>query len=189
MHLFNRLVVTLLAALLAVGGAFTLGASYGWPDARMLQGLPALGSLASRLRECPALYTAGGGMAAVFIGLIVLYLELRVPDRNPGMVIQRDKQGSTTVSLAGLKRLAEHVIGDIPGVETIRAEARDSRNGVQYFLRVVLLPETSAPDLSEEIRARLGAAISHHLGRRASRIDIHTQVGTAAPPPRGRRVR
>lgn len=179
MHLFNRIVVTLLAALLAVGGAFVLGASYGWADARTLGELPALVHLASWLRDFPALYTAGGGMASVFTGLIVLYLELRVPDRNPGMVIQRDKLGSTTVSLAGLKRLAEHVIGEIQGVDAIRAEAREGRTGVEYFLRVVLNPETSAPDVSEEIRARLGATISHHLGRRASRIEIHTQVGTA----------
>lgn len=189
MHLFNRLVVTLLAALLALGGAFTFGAAYGWPDARTLQSVPALVSLAGQLRELPPVYVTSGGLAALFLGLMVVYLELRVPDRNPGMVIQRDKHGSTTVSLAGLKRLAEHVIGDIPGVETIRAEARDGRNGVEYFLRVVLLPETSAPDLSEEIRARLGAASAHHLGRRAARIDVHTQVGTAAPPPRGKRVR
>lgn len=187
MHLFNRLVVTLLAALLAVGGAFVLGVSYGWPDTHTLRGMPALVRLVIALREHPALPVSASGMASLLLGLFVLYLELRVPDRNPGMVIQRDKHGSTTVSLAGLRRLAEHVIGEIPGVETIRADARESRSGVQYFCRVVLKPETSAPDIADEIRARLGTAVTHHLGRRAARIDIHSQVGTA--PTTRRRVR
>ncbi len=177
MNLFNRLIVTLLAGILTAAGAFVFGAAYGWPDARALQGLPALLALRAELMELPALWTASGGLAGAFLGLAGLYAELRVPDQKPGMVIQRDKLGTLTVSLAGLRRLAEHVVSDIPGVETVRADARATRDGVAYHCRVVLTPDSSAPDVSEEIRARLGAAVSHHLGRRAARIDVYTQVG------------
>lgn len=177
MNLFNRLIVTLLAGLLTAGGAFVFGAAYGWPAASALQGLPALLALRADLVQLPALWTAGGGLACTLLGVVGLYFELRAPGQKPGMVIQRDKLGSLTVSLAGLRRLAEHVVADIPGVETVRADARATRDGVAYHCRVVLSPDSSSPDVAEEIRARLGAAVSHHLGRRAARIDIYTQVG------------
>jgi hypothetical protein len=187
--LFNRLVVTLLAALLLAGSLLVLLIAAGWLPGSAEEGSFALRWLAGEVREVPAtafpgLIAAAAGSAVA--GLVLLWIELRVPRRAPGMVIRRDKQGTVTVSMNGLRRLAEHVIGEIPGVERVVSEARRGRDGVAFRLKVAVRPDASTPELATEIRERMSAAVRHHIGQPLSktRIDVYTHVSPAEPARR-----
>jgi hypothetical protein len=187
--LFNRLLATLLAILLIAGGALLLAASAGWLTPESLGQAPGLVPLVAGLRELPGMgmfWTAAGSIAAVLAGSTLLALELRPPRAGRELLISRDKFGAVTVSMAGLRRLAEHVIRGIEGVEAVASEARRTRKGLEFHCRVAVAPEANSVQLAGEMRERLASAIQNHLGREDHpvRIDIHTQVGALAPTRR-----
>jgi hypothetical protein len=184
--LFNRLLAIVLAALLVVGGAFVLAATAGWLTPGALQQAPGLAPLANAVQQLPGMglfWTAAGSILSILGGATLLALELRSPRTSREVLIARDKFGAVTVSLGGLRRLAEHVIREIDGVEGVASEARRTRSGVSFRCRVALAPEANSADLATLIRERLCMAVQNHLGRQDTlgRIDIHTQVGALNP--------
>ncbi len=191
MNLFNRLVVTLLALALVLAGLFIFLVAGGALAPAAIAPYPPLAGAVSWLRTfdgIPAL--PAGGAAAAVLGLIVLTLELRTPGRPGELLLQQDGLGLVTVSLNGLRRLAEHVVHDVPGVDAVVSDARPAHDGLHFSCRVVVRPEASTPELADEIRKRLGAAVAHHLGQPAARIHIHARVGALEPVrQKGRRVR
>jgi hypothetical protein len=180
MDLFNRLIVTLLAIVLAVGGALVLGVAAGFVQPSLLNPVPDLARLAVMIQDLPGMNTfwlsAGGGGAAL-TGLLLLWLELRPRRRERLLILQRDKTGEVTVSLLGLTRLADHVVGNLPDVQSVTSQVKPSKAGVAVCCRVILKPEASTPALATEIRERLSAAVMSHVGLPASVIHVHTRVG------------
>jgi hypothetical protein len=181
MDLFNRLIVTLLAFLLAIGGTLVVGVTAGLLQPTHLGQAPDLARLALLLRSLPGMgpFWAGlGGGGAALAGILLLWLELRPRRRERLLVIQRDKSGEVTVSLVGLTRLAEHVVSSFPDVQAVRADTRAARNGVAFCCRITLKPEANTPALAQEIRERLSSAVMAHVGMPASVIHVHTRVGS-----------
>src|SRR5687768_15406235 len=135
------------------------------------------------IRELPGtgLLAAGlGGGVVMLAGLTLFAYEVRGPRERREIVIKADRLGRVSVSLSGLRRLADHVITEVPGVEAAVSDARPARDAVRFDCRISLKPEASAPELAEEIRMRLGAAVQQHTGLQASPIHIHSQVGMRA---------
>lgn len=183
MELFNRLLVTLLACCTAAGGAFVLAVAGGMVGPDALEQAPALQSAVAGLQGLSgwsAAVGSGAGAAAIGLGLLLLVLELRPSKQGGQVTIREDRLGSVTVSLQGLRRLADHVVRELPGVEGVLSDARNTGKGVRFACRVVVAPEVSTPDLSEQIRERLGEAVRNHIGQPASltRIDVQAQVGS-----------
>jgi len=181
MDLFNRLIVTLLALVMVGVGTLVLGIAAGLVSPSLLSQAPDLARLAISIQDLPGMNTfwagAAGGSAGL-AGALLLWLELRPRRRDKLLFLQRDKTGEVTVSLIGLTRLAEHVVGQVPDVQTVSAEARNNRDGVAFCCRVVLKPEANTPALAQEIRDRLSTAVMTHLGLPATVIHIHTRVGS-----------
>lgn len=180
MDLLNRLIVTLLAVTLVIAGGFVVGASSGWMPATALAQAPGLARLAVSLQDLPGMtsfWTSVGGGGSLVVGLVLLWLEVRPRRRDRLLILQRDKTGEVTVSLVGMKRLADFVIGELPGVETVVSEARAARGGLQFRCNLLVKPDANAPALAEAIRARLSSAVEAHVGVPATTIHIHTRVG------------
>ena len=181
MDLFNRLIVTLLALVLAGAGLLVLGIAAGLAQPSLLSQAPELARLAILIQDLPGLgafWAGAGGGGSALAGVLLLWLELRPRRRDKLLFLQRDKTGEVTVSLVGLTRLAEHVVGSVPDVQTVSAEAKPSREGVAFCCRVVLKPEANTPALAQEIRERLSNAVLSHLGLPATTIHVHTRVGS-----------
>lgn len=180
MDLVNRLIVTLLAVTLVITGGFVVGATSGWMPPAALAQSPGLARLVVALQDLPGMNTfwagAGGG-GSLAVGLVLLWLEVRPRRRERLLVLQRDKTGEVTVSLVGLKRLADFVVGELPGVETVVSDARASRGGVQFSCRLLVKPDANTPALADAIRSRLSTAVEAHVGLPATTIHIHTRVG------------
>jgi len=178
MDLFNRWLVTLLAIAAAAASCFVVAAIAGWVAPSALPpAFPVLGSWVSALQENadPITLASAVGVAVVAFGLIGI--EWLVPAGRRRVVIQRDELGSVTVSLPGLRRLANHVIGEVAGVETVVSEALPTRDGVAFNCRIVVKPDANTPELAQVVRERLETAIRSHTGRPVTRVHVHTQVG------------
>jgi hypothetical protein len=183
MNVFNRLVMIIVAVLIIVGGVITMGGAGHWLPASGFEPVRPLVELVNGLAELDgnrSLWTMIGGLLAALGGLALLFLELRVPRHGRELLLHQDKLGSVTVSVPGLRRLADHVVGGVTGVEEVVSEARPTREGIAFRCRVVLKPESSTPRVAEEIREQLGNAVRHHTGQPASSIDVHAQVGALA---------
>lgn len=179
MDLFNRLVVTVLSLLLAAGGIMVSMAVGGGLPPSLPQQQPQLAPLLEWLQGLPPPYpywSVVGGAALAAVALLVLYLEVRPPARSPALLVSRDERGTVTVSMPGLRRLAEHVARTQPGVENAEARARVSGAGVAFMCRVLVAPQVSTPELAARIREELSATVERHTGRPASRIDVHVVV-------------
>jgi hypothetical protein len=181
MDLFNRLIVTLLAITLVFCGGFFLGTTTGLIHPSLLSQAPGLARFAVSLSDLPGMGTfwagAGGGGGAA-LGLILLWLEIRPRRRERLLVLQRDKSGEVTVTLSSLKRLAEHVVGQLPQIEAVTSEARPRRDGISFTCRVQVKPDAHTPSLAQEIRDRISSAVISHVGLPATIIHVHTRVGT-----------
>lgn len=190
MNLFNRLVVVLLALALALGGALVLVCAAGLLPPVATAQVPALARFSGQLLELTGMarlwVTAGSGSAAL-VGALVLFLEARDPGRVRELVIHRDGEGEVAVSLAGLRRLAEHVIGKLDGVERVVSLVRPTRKGLLFDCRLQVRPDTNSRLLAEEVRGHLSAAVENHIGQPVYRIHVRTQIGT--PTLNRRRVR
>jgi hypothetical protein len=178
MDLFNRWLVTLLALGVALACAFVMIASGGLLAAGSLDDVPALAAWAVQLRDSGSPVVVGGALAGMLAALGLVVAEWVVPARGRRMLIQRDKLGSVTVSMPGLKRLANFVISDVSGVETVVSDAHPTREGVAIQCRVVVQPEANTPELAQAIRERLEIAVRSHTGRAVTQVDVHAQVGS-----------
>ncbi len=183
LHLFNRLLVALLALLLTAAGVFTVAATSGWIPID-----PALSHSGWRwvVRELQALvgmtlfWTAAGGLGAIAFGFGLLVLELRVPARSRELVLAADRAGVVRVSLVGLRRLALHVIREFAEVEAAQAEVRPTRKGLIFTCRISVKPETNTPLLIDDLRRALNEALENHIGQAPLRSHFHLQV--TSPP-------
>ena len=126
------------------------------------------------------------GATVVGVGLFFAELPLRKP-RAKKLTLRSDAAGSVTVSMNGLRRLAEHVIATVPGVERVQTEADADNKGLSLDCHLQLAPDTSAPALAAEVRELVSNTMEQHTGRAPIRVDIHTQVGQ--PTGIRRRVR
>lgn len=187
MNLFNRLLGAVIALKLMMLGILLGAVVLGWVTAFNL-GVPL--AFATALDEYMAgpgfRYTWGpvGAVTTLVAGFALLVAEVRVPRPPREVVLKEDRLGSVAVSLPGLRKLAEHVVGEVAGVEAVHAQARHTRNGLHFRCRIQVKPEVSTPDLAEEVRARLSGAVENHVGQTPARIDILTSVQALQAPPR-----
>lgn len=190
MNAFNRAFMVLLALALACGGFFIFLLVSGLMSETFMTS-PEFIQVSQFIRansevNAPAWLAGSLGTGIAGVILFIAELPLRKP-RAKKMTLRDDPAGSVTVSLNGLRRLTEHVVGTLPGVERIEADARADQKGLSLDCHLQLSPETSAPTLAAEARELLNVALEQHIGRSPIRVDIHTQVGQ--PNNTRRRVR
>ncbi len=183
MNAFNRAFMVLLSLLLAAGGLFVFTIVSGLmtetsstaPEyIRAYQYIRGYSDLAA-----PTWLAASLGAALIGVGLFVAELPLRKP-RAKKLTLRNDAAGSVTVSMSGLRRLADHVISAIPGVERVQTEANADSKGLSLDCHLQLAPDTSAPTLAAEVRELVSNTMEQHIGRAPVRVDIHTQVGQSS---------
>jgi hypothetical protein len=183
MNAFNRAFMVLLALVLACGGLFVFLIVSGLlsdTSSTAPEYIRAYQYIKGYSESAAPMWLTGSLSAAVFgFVLFILELPLRKP-RAKLLTLRNDAAGSVTVSLNGLRRLSEHVIGAIPGVERVETDARADIKGLSLDCRLQLAPDTSAPTLAAEVRESVSNAMEQHIGRAPVRVDIHTQVGQPA---------
>jgi hypothetical protein len=190
MNAFNRAFMVLLALALASGGLLVFLLVSGLMSDTFMTS-PEFIRLAQDIHAysegtAPAWLAGSLGALVAGVGLFFAELPLKKP-RAKHLSLRNDGAGAVTVSLNGLRRLTEHVIRTLPGVEQVQADARADQKGLSLECHLQVAPDTSAPTLAAEARELVSNTMEQHIGRPPIRVDIHTQVGQ--PTGIRRRVR
>lgn len=150
------------------------------PNSPELQQAGPLRGWVIRFQEQPEMirwYWAGGGALASISGLLLLlYSQAGAASRQ--WVLEQEAAGKLTVSLDGLQRLADHVLAQVSGVESVESRIFVKRGRARFRCRLTVSPSSSLAELSAEARSRLAGALHHHINQppQDTVIDLDTRV-------------
>ena len=190
MHLFNRLLLIVLALglVLAVGAVVLVALGLAPPEALA----PApwfVDRLTPFARLDPAAqgWAVGAGLGLGLLGLLLLVLELRPgPREDPRLTLKRDGLGTITITRSGVQKVVDREAGQVGGVMEARSRLQESGRGLHVFCRVAVDPAAAIPALTEEVQARVKAAVEHAVGRPVAEVRVDAQVAPLGGAPRGR---
>ncbi len=191
MNVFNRLLVIAIG-LGALGGAsllVLLAANLITPEQ-----ITQASWLLARLQSVDAfvaqhqLMTILAGLVTVALCLVLLYYELRPASMSePQLVLQQDARGRLTVSLAGVRELANRAAGQVAGVMEATTMVTPKAKGLWVQSLVSVDPSAKLVDLGEELKKRVTAALEEHLGYPVADVRVKAQLSPLNP--RGQRGR
>jgi hypothetical protein len=192
--LLNRLLMIVLAVVVLIGAAAVLLTTLGVIQPALVA--PAGQWFEDRLAPFTELdpavrsWTVAVCLILLVVALILLILEVAVRARTPRRItLKEDAFGRVTVALDGLRELTEREANQVPGVNTARSKIAEDTRGLKIGCRVSVDPTSSIPDMTQELRDRLKAAVEHHVGLPVMEVSVDTQVAPLAAPPRRRRRR
>jgi hypothetical protein len=181
MNVFNRLVIVLLALALLVAASAVLLTTAG--VAQPAQAAPAGQWFVDRLTPFAQLdpslsgWALGVCAALIIVAVVLLVAELRVRSRaNRRLTLKEDDLGRVTVALDSVRELVDHEASRVAGVNRARSEVRSEPTGLHIACRVSVDPTSSLPDMTSELRARLKAAVEHHVGLAVTEVSVDAQV-------------
>lgn len=190
MHLFNRLLIILLALGLLVAAGAVLLVALGLAPPEALAPAPWFADRLTpfaRLDPDARAWTVGLGFGLALLGLLLLVLELRPgPREEPRLTLKRDGLGTVTVTRSGVQKVVEREAGRVGGVMEVRSRLEESERGLHVFCRVAVDPAADIPALTEELQARVKVAVEHAVGRPVAEVRIDAQVESLGGAPRGR---
>jgi hypothetical protein len=193
MALFNRILIILLSVvIIVIAGAVLLtalgllqpsqaAASGSWFAERLLQ--------FTQLDSTTWRWTVVISVAILLLALLLFVVELLPGTRAPRTITLRDdKDGKVTVSLDGLRKLADREAGLVPGVVQARSDVAEEPPGLRIACRVSVDPSKSVPDTSEKLRERVKTSVEHHVGVAVTQVLVDTRVAPTVTNRRPRRV-
>lgn len=187
MNIFNRILAVLVGLLLSIGAVVALLAALGIPEVQAF-GTPWIQDGLRRLAQPDVrALSIALSLLALLVGLLLLVLELRLPQREPAaMALKQDELGRVTVTKKGVRELVDREAGRIEGVSRVHSQVTQDRNGLRILCRLSVEPTANVPALAEQVRQRIKASVEHHLGQPVAEVGVQTQL---APANGGRRVR
>jgi hypothetical protein len=191
--LFNRLLIIVLALAVFVTAGAVLLTTLGVIDPAQLAsaGPWFVDRLVpfTQLDPTNRSLTLGVCLALMVLALLLLFLELRQGSRGARQItLKEDALGRVTVTLDEVRQLADHEAGRVPGVTNARSHVQTEPPGLSISCRVSVDPAGSIPDMTDELRERLKAAVEHHVGLAVTQVSVDAQVPPMATNRRHRRV-
>lgn len=174
MDSFNRFIVILLA--LAIGGAavvavlVTVGVlgvdnlPTGWFE-------PQIQWLSDASGTTLAIVVAISVAVAVLM-LALILAELATLGRDHRFVVSSEQGGATTVSGESVRSLAEHVAGDVRGVNNVQCRVGERENGMSIACTAWVDLGSSLPDLSRQIRDDVKRVAEETTGLPVTSMDV-----------------
>ena len=193
MHVFNRILLLLLALIALAVGIISLlllfgsirpsavspgGVLYGqWHFFTTLHGSDAT----------TALLVSG---ALIVLGLLVLILELLPGRREPARyLVRQDGLGRVTVTRSSVRALVQHEAALVPGVMEVDPRVTGGSKGLHIYSRTSVAPEVEAQAVGQQLQARIQEAIQQHLGLPVAEVQVAAQIGPLNTRRRVPRVR
>jgi uncharacterized alkaline shock family protein YloU len=188
----NRLLIILIALVLLVSASAVLLTALG--VTQPAQVAPAGSWFVDRLAPFASLdptllgWTVGVTLALVLVALVLLFLELRVRPRAARRItLKEDALGRVTVALDGVRELVDREAGRVAGVTRARSEVEEDDKGLRIVCRISVDPESSVPDMTQELRERLKTTVEHHVGLAVTQVSVDAQVASPVINQRHRR--
>jgi hypothetical protein len=116
-------------------------------------------------------------LALMVVAVLLLILELGARSREGRRItLKNDSSGRVTVALDGLRELTEREAVQVTGVNRARARVAEDTNGLRIACNVSVDPAISVPDMTQELRERIKAAIEHHVGLPVKQVSVDANV-------------
>ena len=193
MAAFNRVLIILLALVVLMTASAVLLTTLG--VIQPTQVAPAGAWFVDRLMPFSQLgHTTWRRTVVISLALIVLALLLLLVGLREGtraarrLTLKDDALGRVTVTLDGVRRLANREASRVAGVTGARSQVKKEAPGLRISCRVYVDTARSVPDMTQELRKRLKAAVEHHVGLAVTRVCVDAQEAPRATAPRHRRV-
>jgi hypothetical protein len=177
-NILNRALAIVIALLVLAAAALVLVVSAGLVSPQQI-GIPLLADVLAPFAELqpPEQWWAVGVAALLLVlALILLIAELTPPERDSKLTVKEDELGRVTVFQSSLRKLANREAGQVPGVLESDAEVDQSKHGFEVRSRVSIDPASDVPQLAEEVRERVKAALERHLGREVKEVTVSAQL-------------
>jgi uncharacterized alkaline shock family protein YloU len=135
-------------------------------------------------------WTLGISLALLLTSLGMLLVELRPWHREPAWVtITQDGFGRVTIAGKALRALVKQEAGGVAGVIKVRPHlSEDATQALRIRCLVAVDPEAHVPQLTQEIQARVKAAVEHHVGRPVAEVRVDAETVRPGERRGGRRV-
>jgi hypothetical protein len=191
--LFNRVLVVVLALVTLVAAGVALLTTLGLfqPEQVAPMGAWFVDRLVifTQLDPSSRGWSVGVCLALILLAVVVLVLEFRPgPRAARSIVLKEDPLGRVTVALDGISALVDREASRVAGVLRARSEVAEETAGLRIACRVSVDPESSVPDVSQQLRERLKTVVEHHVGLKVTQVAVDVAVPALPASQRHRRV-
>ncbi len=165
MGIFDRIILTLYTIALTVISAAFVALATGW--------LMPLNYIETVLSDINGRWVVGLAGSAFFVASVrLLYFAFR---RSGGSrsIVHRSELGEVRVSLEAVENLVTRVAVLKPGVKDVRASAGATNGKVTVNLRIRVSPDTSIPQLSDELQREVARQVRNVIGVEVAQVRLH----------------
>lgn len=193
LQVFNRMIMLLLSlAALAFGVLvlLLLGGVLTPPQLSPGGVLFAQWHFFTQLRGTDVNAAALVGVVLALVGLLVLILEL-LPGRRepPRFLVRHDARGQVSVARSSVRDLVQYEAATLPEVMETRQDVKVRRDGLHVLVRSSIAPEADAPQVGQQLQAKLRDSLQRHIGLPVAEVQVATQIEPLDHHTRRRRVR
>lgn len=179
-HTMNWLFTVLLALAVIVASIAVLIVAVGWFSPGQVAVTPWMRDqlqLFTNLSGDAWARTVSISGALIFVGLIVLIIDLIPGPRQPSqLIVSQDGLGVVRIRRDSVTDLVNWEAATIPGVRETESHTDEDAGSLLIRCRVSLGPDANATEVAETLQARIKAAVEHHVGRAVSQVAVDTQL-------------
>ncbi len=121
------------------------------------------------------------GALLLAAGVYLLLLPLRREDDEG--IRQETEMGHVRISLRAIENLVRRVASEVRGIKDVEVEAHPSPEGVAVHLYLVVHPDTSIPEICDDVGRRVRSQVRETVGVDVG--DVSRRFATS-PPETGR---
>ncbi|MCD6568214.1 MAG: alkaline shock response membrane anchor protein AmaP [Dehalococcoidia bacterium] len=174
MSVFNRVIIILVALLILAAAVIVLLVSAGIcsPDVLPFEwSKSALGWVAGTSgARMVSVIAISAIIAVIMIGLLAV--EVAPPRKPAPLLISSSIEGITTVDVASICMLVEHVAVTVHGVRDVKSIVEESPVGLLIECQTTANLGSSILEIEPELRSRVKAAIEQLTGLPVAQVDV-----------------
>lgn len=124
------------------------------------------------------IYHIYGQWEAGLIGAVFLLVSIRLllagarSHRPKDTIVQHTDMGDVHIALDAVENLVEKATRHIRGVRGVKVRVTPEGNALKVYLKAVISPESSVPDVSAEIQKRVYEHIKNTVGVELADVKI-----------------
>ncbi|MEW6308224.1 MAG: alkaline shock response membrane anchor protein AmaP [Bacillota bacterium] len=167
MGIFDRILLTLFTIAMAVLAASLIGVALNW-----------LAPFSLLLR---VLETTEGRLVTGIVGAVWLIVSLRFlwygfsRRQSSQTVVHETALGEVRVSVGAVRNLVSRVARQVKGVRDVRANVRHTPQGIEAEVQLVISPEASVPEVSDEVQKSVRNYVKNVVGVGVTEVRVYVE--------------
>lgn len=122
-----------------------------------------------------------GKWEVALIGFMFFLISVRLlvtgvtTGRGRQTIVQETSLGQVHIALAAIENLVQKVTRQIKGVRSVKTYIVNTDQGICIHLKAIVSPESSIPNISDEIQNKVKNYINHVVGTQVADIRIFVE--------------